>query len=147
MVEVKTKRVLVRRLTPGADLLTDLNKFARMENITLGALTGIGALRRAVVGIFDQSKGEYITRTFDEEMEICALVGNVSVKDGLPFVHAHLTLSDKNLVCYGGHVMPGCEVFVCEVTLWDLEGPTLVREPRAECAGLAVWALENEGTE
>jgi predicted DNA-binding protein with PD1-like motif len=147
MAGIKVKGVIVRRLAPGADLLEELNKLARNEGVELGALSGIGALRKAAVGIFLPAEREYKTNTFDEEMEICALTGNVSLKDGEPFVHAHLALSDKEGRGFGGHVMPGCEVFVAEVVLWKFEGTRLERRPREECGGLALWAAENVGKE
>jgi len=144
---IKVKRVIMRRLEPGRDLLAELNRIVKDENVTLGALGGIGELKRAAVGIFNLERREYETRTFDEEMEICALTGNVSLKEGAPFVHAHLALSDRRCQSFGGHMMPGCEVFVTEVVIWELEGATLVREPREECGGLALWAIQNVGKE
>jgi predicted DNA-binding protein with PD1-like motif len=137
----------MRRLPPGTDLLEELNKLARAQKVELGALSAIGAVRKAAVGIFDEEKREYITNVFDEEMEICALTGNVSLKDGEPFVHAHLSLSDREGRGFGGHIMPGCEVFVAEVILWEFVGARREREPREECGGLALWAAENVGTE
>ena len=144
---LSVKRVVMRRLVPGGDLLEELNKLVKAEGIELGALSGIGALRKAAVGIFDIEKSEYAVNKFDEEMEICALTGNVSLKDGEPFVHAHLALSDREGRGFGGHVMPGCEIFVAEVVVWEFEGPRLERCPREECGGLALWAAENVGTE
>jgi predicted DNA-binding protein with PD1-like motif len=147
MARTKVKRVIMRRLPLGADLLEELNKLVRAEGVELGAVSGIGALSRAAVGIFIPDKREYKTNTFDEEMEICALTGNVSLKDGEPFVHAHLALSDKEGRGFGGHVMPGCEIFVAEVIVWEFEGPRLERCPQDDCGGLALWAAENVGTE
>lgn len=147
MGALSVKRVVMRRLVPGGDLLEELNKLVKFEGIELGALSGIGALKKAAVGIFDVEKREYIINKFDEEMEICALTGNVSLKEGGPFVHAHLSLSDRQGHAFGGHVMPGCEIFVAEVVLWELEGARLERRPRDDCAGLALWAAENIGTE
>jgi hypothetical protein len=147
MNAINVKRVVVRRLVPGADLLEELSKLVKVEGIELGALSGIGALRKAAVGIFDLEKREYIVNEFDEEMEICALTGNVSLKEGEPFVHAHLALSDREGRGFGGHLMPGCEVFVAEVILWEFEGARLERCPQADCGGLALWAAENIGTE
>jgi len=147
MASMKVKGAIMRRLEVGADLLEELNKLVRAEGVELGAVSGIGALRKAAVGIFLPDKREYKTNTFDEEMEICALTGNVSLKDGEPFVHAHLALSDKEGRGFGGHVMPGCEIFVAEVVVWEFEGPRLERKPREECGGLALWAAENIGTE
>jgi predicted DNA-binding protein with PD1-like motif len=144
---ISVKRVVVLRLAPGGDLLEELNKLVRAERIELGALSGIGALRNAAVGIFDQERREYIVNKFDEELEICALTGNVSLKDGEPFVHAHLALSDREGRGFGGHIMPGCEIFVTEVIVWEFEGGRLERQPREECGGLALWAAENIGKE
>ena len=147
MGAISVKRVVMRRLVPGGDLLEELNKLVRFEGIDLGALSGIGALKKAAVGIFDLEKREYIINKFDEEMEICALTGNVSLKEGEPFIHAHLSLSDRRGRAFGGHVMPGCEIFVAEVVLWELEGARLERCPREDCGGLALWTAENIGTE
>ena len=147
MNAINVKRVVVRRLVPGADLLEELNKLVKAEGVELGALSGIGALRKAAVGIFDLEKREYIVNEFDEEMEICALTGNVSLKEGEPFVHAHVALSNREGRGFGGHLMAGCEVFVAEVILWEFEGARLERCPQADCGGLALWAAENIGTE
>lgn len=147
MGAISVKRVVMRRLVPGGDLLEELNKLIKFEGIDLGALSGIGALKKAAVGIFDVEKREYIINKFDEEMEICALTGNVSLREGGPFVHAHLSLSDRQGRGFGGHVMPGCEIFVAEVVLWELEGARLERRPRDDCGGLALWAAENIGKE
>jgi predicted DNA-binding protein with PD1-like motif len=147
MARYKVKRVIVRRLAVGADLGEELNKLVRAEGVELGAVSGLGALRKAAVGLFLPERREYRTNKFDEEMEICALTGNVSLKDGEPFVHAHLSLSDREGRGFGGHVMPGCEIFVAEVMVWEFEGPPLAREPQEECGGLSLWAAENVGTE
>jgi len=147
MTAIKVKRVVMRRLVPGADLLDELNKLARAEGIELGAVSGIGALKKAAVGIFDLEKREYVINKFDEEMEICALSGNVSLKEGKPFVHAHLALSSRQGRAFGGHVMPGCEIFVAEVVLWEFKGARLERRPQEDCGGLALWAAENIGKE
>ena len=147
MDAINVKRVVMRRLVPGKDLLEELNKLVAFEGVGLGALSGIGALTKAAVGIFDAEKKDYVINKYDEEMEICALTGNVSLKDRKPFVHAHLSLSDRQGRAFGGHVVPGCEIFVAEVILWEFEGAKLERFPRDDCCGLALWAAEHIGTE
>lgn len=147
MPRMEVKGVIMRRLAPGADLLEELNKLAREEGIELGEVSGIGALRRAAVGIFVPEAREYKVHTYDEQTELCVLAGNISLKDGEPFVHAHVSLTDTEGRGLGGHVMPGCEIFVAEVVVWEFEGPRLEREPQEECGGLALWAAENVGIE
>ena len=147
MEPTKVTRVIIKRLAPDADLLEELTKLVRAEGVRLGIISGIGALKAAAVGMFDQGKREYVTTRWDEEMEICALTGNVSVKDGQPFVHAHLVVSDGRARAFGGHLMPGNKIFVAEVVIVVLEGPELKRVPHEECGGLAVWARANVGVE
>jgi len=147
MEAIKTTRVIMTRLAPGADLLAELNRLVEKEKVELGLVSGIGALRKAAVGIFLQDTKEYRTNVFDEEMEICALTGNVSRKEGKPFVHAHLALSDAAGRGFGGHIMPGCEIFVAEVVIVAFEGPVFERTPQPECGGLWVWARANVGAE
>ncbi|UCE28086.1 MAG: DUF296 domain-containing protein, partial [Candidatus Coatesbacteria bacterium] len=67
------------------------------------------------------------------------LTGNVSLNEGEPFVHCHLTVADRDGNAFGGHCLPGCEIFVCELAIIELIGDPPIREPKDECGGLAVW--------
>jgi hypothetical protein len=60
-------------------------------------------------------------------MEILNLHGNVSVREGKPFVHAHIVLSDARGRVFGGHVLPGTKLFACEIFIDEFEGEELVR--------------------
>jgi len=68
------------------------------------------------------------------------LVGNISLKDGRPFLHAHVTLADKEGHAFGGHLAPGTIVFVCELVVQALEGPEFTRELDQE-TGLPLWKM------
>lgn len=139
MYELKTGRTFLFRLAPAADLLEAITEKVVQSGVRAGLISGIGALRKAAIGIFDAEKEEYHVNHVDRDLEICALTGNVSLKDGEPFVHCHLTLSDRDGNAFGGHCTPGCEVFVCELTIIELLGDPPVREPQDECGGLALW--------
>ena len=56
-------------------------------------------------------------------------------------VHAHLTLADEDGSAYGGHLMPGTEVFACEIILEAFEGPGFERRLDHE-TGLPLWEME-----
>jgi predicted DNA-binding protein with PD1-like motif len=139
MYEMETGKTYLTRLAPGGDLYEAVSDAVKESGIRAGLLSGIGALRKAAVGIFDEESREYKVNQMDGELEICALTGNVSLKDGEPFVHCHLTLSDHKGNAFGGHCMPGCEVFVCELAIIELLGEPPAREPQEECAGLSLW--------
>jgi hypothetical protein len=107
-VTSKILKTIVIRCEVGEDLLTALTSFVEKENITSASLQVLGALKRARLGIFENGKYEYIDH--EGALEIASGVGNVSVKEGKPFVHCHLMLSDHKGTVFGGHLMEGCIV-------------------------------------
>ena len=64
--------------------------------------------RRARLAFYDQTSHEYGEFAVDAPVELVALLGNVSRRDGATAVHAHATLAGHDGACVGGHVAPGC---------------------------------------
>jgi uncharacterized protein len=137
---VETKERFTGKLGHGCDLLGELSEICREKNVRLGWLKGLGAVRKACQAYYDQHTHEYQPLEIDRPLEITHLVGNVSVKDGNPFVHAHVTLADEEGHAYGGHLAPGTIVFACEFTLEALSGGALER-PFDETTGLSLWKM------
>ncbi len=128
-------------LRHGADLLEAISEICREKKIQLGWVTGLGAVRKARIGFYEQSRREYEFLEIDQPLEITSLTGNISLKDGSPFVHAHITLADSSGEAYGGHLAPGTIVFACELAIEVLEGTVLQREFDRE-TGLALWPMK-----
>ncbi|MHC4252147.1 MAG: PPC domain-containing DNA-binding protein, partial [Planctomycetota bacterium] len=116
-VDVKHARRIMGRLGHGKDLLEELTAVAAAEGVTLGRVEALGAVKRARVGFYNQEEREYEFHELDEPLEIASLIGNISLKDGKPMVHAHVTLSDREGKAYGGHLAPGTIVFACEFVI------------------------------
>lgn len=127
------------RLKKGGDLLALLEHFVREEDITWGVVSVIGAVERAAVGFYNQETRSYETIGFNEELEVCSCQGNVSLKDGQPFVHVHITLADKTGKAFGGHLMPGTIVFAGEAGIAELSGDGPIRQVDP-ATGLALWS-------
>jgi hypothetical protein len=139
--EARPAGILIGRLDHGADLLEQLNAVCNRENVRLGRVEAIGAVRKARLGFYNQQNREYEFLTFDRPMEITKLAGNVSLKDGKPFVHAHVTLADENGAACGGHLAEGTEVFACEFVVHPYEGAELSRA-YDEPTGLPLWDMD-----
>ncbi|MHC5053897.1 MAG: PPC domain-containing DNA-binding protein [Planctomycetota bacterium] len=139
-VDVKHARRIMGRLGHGKDLLEELTAVATAEGVTLGRVEALGALKRARLGFYSQEEREYEFFEIDEQLELTNLVGNVSLKDGKPMVHAHVTLSDRKGAAFGGHLAPGTIVFACEFVMQVLEGPELTRS-RDDATGLPLWEM------
>ena len=130
-------RTFLVRVEHDSDLVQFLTEFAKKEKVTMAAFTAIGALKRAKLGFYEQKKHAYQEMTLNTPNEIASCVGNISVKDGNPFVHAHAVLADKNGDTKAGHLVTG-KVFAAEVHLWELMDTVLERK-FDNVTGLSLW--------
>lgn len=139
--ETQVKGGIIGRIDHGSDLLEALTGICAKKGIKLGRLAAIGAVQKAKVGYYNQDTHQYKFIEFDRHMEILSLIGNISLKDGKPMVHAHVTLSDDKGNAFGGHLAPGTIVFACEYEITELEGPTLERG-LDQVTGLPLWPMD-----
>jgi len=121
--------------------LEELTGICRENNIQLGRIEALGAVKKARLGYYNQQTHEYQFFTLDQTLEITKLVGNISLKDGSPIVHAHITLADKTGKAYGGHLATGTVVFACEFIIEVFDGPVFERKFDKE-TGLPLWAIQ-----
>lgn len=141
MEEVKQKEIFIGKLKHGADLLEELTAICKEKNIRLGRIEAIGAVQKAVIGYYHQDKREYEFISLDQHLEILNLKGNISIKEGGPMVHAHVTLADAKGKAIGGHLAPGTIIFACECIIESYDGAVLERAFDEE-TGLPLWELE-----
>jgi predicted DNA-binding protein with PD1-like motif len=137
---IKSREIFIGKLSHGGDLLEEITDICRKENIQLGRVEALGAVKRARLGFYNQKTHEYQFNVVDQALEITKLVGNVSIKDGNPFVHAHITLADNKGNAYGGHLASGTVIFACEFILEVFDGPVLKRN-FDETTGLPLWEM------
>ena len=138
--QTQVSRTLMGRGGFGRDLLEELTSVCRAEGITLGRIEAIGAVQKARLGFYDQAARQYGFFELDRPLELTALAGNVSLKDGEPMVHAHVTLADEHGKAYGGHLVPGTVIFSCEFAIEELGGDALRRRHDEE-TGLGLWQM------
>ena len=140
LFEYSASKELIVRLKHDADLVQTMTELVRSKGIEAGSFTVIGALKRARLGYYDQKNHEYREIKIDSPHEMASCVGNVSLKDGEPFIHAHVVLADETGNTKAGHLLEGV-VFAAEVHLRQLEGPRLERK-YDEVTGLSLWNME-----
>ncbi|MDP9341776.1 MAG: DUF296 domain-containing protein [Actinomycetota bacterium] len=131
------KAALVR-LERGSDMLQSLNEAAAKLGIHAGTVQAIGAVSELAVAYFVQEEKRYHDIRFPEHLEIGSALGNVSTKDGAPFVHMHVTATRIDGGTVGGHLTEGTKVFLIEAYFRALDGAVPVRE-QDDDIGLAVW--------
>ena len=78
-------------------IMESLTDFCKDQNIDNGKISGIGAIKDIELGAYDLSNKKYITHNFNDIWELTSFQGNVQLKDGVPFIHAHINMSNHNL--------------------------------------------------
>lgn len=95
------------RLEIGDEILSQLKLFCSELQVGAAKVSGIGVVGQAVISYFDLPSGEYLHRELSGNMEMTSLLGNISLVDGEPFPHLHVTLAGQNFHLLGGHLSSG----------------------------------------
>ena len=106
----------------GCRIAEALTEFCRREGISAGEITGLGAVRTATLRFLDPATLEYVDKTFDEQMEITNLTGNISRKDGDVYLHLHVSLGRSDYSVIGGHLLEATINGACELFVHPLPG-------------------------
>jgi predicted DNA-binding protein with PD1-like motif len=122
-------------MEPGEDVLETIEAVAAEHGVKSGHVSMIGAISGAKLGYFHLEANEYRNFTINEDVEVVSCMGNISILNGKPMVHAHMIVSDEAGKCYGGHLMKGCKVSVT-IELVIIETETDLTRARDERTGL-----------
>ena len=136
--EATVGRTFVGRLETGDDLVEGIERICAEREVRAASVSVVGAVKHASFAYYEQDEQRYLELESDQHHEIVGFVGNVSIRDDKPFLHAHATFASRTGAAAGGHLLHGCQVFVAEVTIREMTGVELVRQPD-EVTGLALW--------
>ncbi|WP_022660628.1 PPC domain-containing DNA-binding protein [Paucidesulfovibrio longus] len=114
-------RILVR-LDPGDEVVASVMRACEEYGVKLGMVSGIGAVGRAVIGLFRTDTKVYIKSELKGAFEIVSLLGNVSTMDGKTYLHLHANLADEKHQCFGGHLNEADVSATAEIWIDAVEG-------------------------
>lgn len=134
-----TGRTYLFKLAKGKDLLESLADFCHDNQVKCGIVSVVGSVANATIGYYDQVKKKYDKKIINEPLEVVSLTGNISIQDNRPMVHAHIELVGKDYNAFGGHLMPGTKIYVCEAYIQELVGEPKVRRTD-KVTKLSLWA-------
>ena len=110
--EIGISRMLFIKLEPDDDILESLTQAAKEHQIKTGFFTAIGAVSPAKIGFYEMHQKNYKTLTFEGDFELVSCIGNITIKDNSPLIHAHLVIADKDGHAFGGHLLPGTRISI-----------------------------------
>ena len=119
---------VVLRIQKGEEILTCRKEVCEKEHITLGSVTGLGAVGEVTLGVFNRENFAYEKQTYTGDMEIASCVGNISTMEGKNYLHIHMVVGNvTDGICHAGHLNRAVVSLTGEFILHKIEG-TVERE-------------------
>src|SRR5207245_789915 len=115
----------VIRLESGDDILQSLRQFATAKRLSASLLEGIGSLSKVKLGHYDFKTKQYRYETFEDDLEILNLSGNIASMNRQALPHAHVTLGRRDFSVIGGHLEEDSLANMVEVNVTRLPGRLL----------------------
>ncbi|HVS22456.1 MAG TPA: DUF296 domain-containing protein [Gammaproteobacteria bacterium] len=111
-------RVFEVRFSTGDEILSGLYDFVAKNHITSGAITGIGGLAPgALLGWGDPELGGFKKVEIKDKTEIVSLIGDISMRGDMPYVHVHMVVGSADGSTKAGHLLEAHIAPVGELTV------------------------------
>lgn len=103
----------------GDEVIQGLEKFAKDKNLSASSFTAVGAFSKVTLGYFMLDQQEYKHIPIEEQVEVLALLGDITLSNNEPKIHAHVVVGKQDGTAHGGHVLkafvrPTLEVIITE---------------------------------
>ena len=136
---IDDSRVLMT-LAKGDYINRTFESFAEIQGVGCAWLNGIGALENPEIGYYSIKDKSYNRKHFMGEFELTSLIGNITIKEGKPFAHTHITFSDTNYQVFGGHLFDA-KITAAGEFIMQLGNNDIIRVINQNI-GLPLWCLE-----
>jgi predicted DNA-binding protein with PD1-like motif len=134
----RSGNLLLVRLVHGDDLLAGLKSALAEEGVTSGVLLGgVGMLSDAELGYY-AGDGRYETFEVGEEVELCALSGNVSTFEGEYVIHMHVTAGRRDGSAVAGHLV-SAKVHMTNELAVMVSGARMIRKVDEDTGLKLLW--------
>jgi len=124
----------------GDEVSAGLSTASQEIGLLAASFTAIGALDQAVVAWFNPVEQRYEEHSFNEQVEVLTLAGNIVPHAAKPKVHAHMVLGFRDFHTRGGHLIKARVNPTLEVVLVEL--PYHLRRRLDPAVGLPLINLE-----
>ncbi len=107
----------IHALKAGTSLTDEILRIARKEGIRTARVEAIGGVNKLKIAYYNHSTKKYEEHDFEEFLEVTGMLGNITQKDGKPFLHAHCTFGRRDMSVIGGHLISATVFPLMEVVI------------------------------
>ena len=113
-----TAHVFEVRFAAGDEILSGLYDLVAKHGITAGHITGIGGLAPGALLGWGSPDGHGFKKIeIADKTELVSLLGDISVRNGRPYVHVHVIVASADGSTKGGHLLEARVAPVAELTV------------------------------
>lgn len=99
-----TDEMIALRLSDGEEIMSSLIHVCRENDVDSAVIfSSIGMVSSVVFGWYNGR--DYTTETVNEELELCSLSGNISLREGKLYPHLHGVFNRPDHSVLSGHVL------------------------------------------
>ena len=109
----------------GDEVMSMLTEFAMEKNLQASRFTAIGAFSSVTLAWYNLRTKEYENFEVQEQVEALSFIGDITLDNGKPKVHAHAVIGKRDGNTRGGHVVKAIVSPTLEVMLTESPSPLL----------------------
>lgn len=125
----------------GNELSASITDFVKEQGIRAGSVTGLGSASEATLRFYHPATKEYTDKTFNEQMQIANLTGNISTMDGNPYLNLSITLGREDFTSIAGNLLAATVSGFTELVIEDF-GKTTVERSLDPLTGLTLYDFD-----
>ena len=110
------------RIDKGEEILEQVKRIARKEQIKLASVQALGAVSQFTAGVFKTEEKEYIANEFNGSFEIVSLTGTINTMNGEFYCHLHMSAGNHKGEVFGGHLNKALVSATCEMIITVIDG-------------------------
>lgn len=118
----KFQNTIVARIDKGEEILEQVKRIARKEQIKLASVQALGAVSQFTAGVFKTEEKEYIANEFNGSFEIVSLTGTINTMNGEFYCHLHMSAGNHKGEVFGGHLNKALVSATCEMIITVIDG-------------------------
>lgn len=129
----------ILRLERGEEILTTLTAFCHQHSINNAAITGIGSASNPTLAHYTTDTKAYSEKKLEGIYEVTGMHGTIALVENAPTPHIHITLGDKEMNAFAGHLIKAEVSATLEVLVTIF--PTTYTKSKNEEIGLNLYDL------
>ena len=135
--------MILVRVDKDEEILEEILKICRIENIYGALFSGIGACGKAVTSSYIPKKNDFTDHSAEGLLELVSLTGNISCENGQPVVHTHALFSYLDEIgaqkILAGHLKKAVVSYTAEIAIHVAE--SMIKKKKDPVTGIMVWKL------